>query len=92
MKTRKQKQNGISYLSHKLIIFAGAKHKKCVESNKRSQDPAIQAKLKAAAELTAAAEVRKANPETATTDKKDDFEARSQVWPLIDLLVDYTNF
>ena len=55
-----------------------------MESNKRSQDPAVQAKLKAAAELTAAAEVRKANPDTANTDKKDsDFEARSQVWPLI---------
>jgi len=60
--------------------LTGAKHKKCVESNKRSQDPAIQAKLKAAAELSAAAEVRKANPETANTDKKDsDFEARSQL-------------
>ena len=61
--------------------LTGAKHKKCVESNKRSQDPAVQAKLKAAAELTAAAEVRKANPETtANTDKKDrDFEARSQL-------------
>ena len=59
-----------------------------MESNKRSQDPAIQAKLKAAAELSAAAEVRKANPETANTDKKDsDFEARSQVWPLIQLKV-----
>ena len=60
--------------------LTGAKHKKRVESNERSQDPAVQAKLKAAAELTAAAEVRKANPETANTDKKDgDFEARSQL-------------